>query len=147
LPEEQRPRVTLSTEYAGRTYGWEGRIIRTEAEVDLKSRMVNLVARIDNNAQETPLSIGMYVEAEIEGLLAPDIVVLPRSSLRNGNRVLVIDEQNRLQYREVELLRLYRDEVLIKTGLQADERVCLSAIQTVVEGMPVNPIIEEEQGG
>ncbi len=142
LPESERPLVTMTTQYAGQSYRWEGQIIRTESQVDLKSRMVNLVARIDNNAQETPINIGMYVEAEIEGLLASNIVVLPRNSLRNGNQVLVIDDDNRLHYRDVELLRLYRDEVLIKSGLQANERVCLSAIQTVVEGMKVNPIME-----
>jgi hypothetical protein len=75
-------------------------------------------------------------------LVAQDIVVLPRNSLRNGNRVLVVDEDNRLHYRTIEPLRLHQDEVLIKSGLEAGERVCISPLQTAIEGMSVNPIVK-----
>jgi len=142
LPESQRPGVTLHADYAGQRYTWSGEIIRTESEIDLKSRMVNVVARIDNNAQPAPLNVGMYVEADIEGVLVNDVVVLPRNTLRNGNQVLVIDNENRMHYRTVELLRLYQDEVLIKSGLEANERVCTTTIQTVVDGMLVDPLID-----
>jgi multidrug efflux pump subunit AcrA (membrane-fusion protein) len=142
LPESQRPRVTLEADYAGQRHTWSGEIIRTESEIDLKSRMVNVVARIDNNAQPAPLNVGMYVEADIQGVLVNDVVVLPRNTLRNGNQVLVIDDENRLHFRTVELLRLYQDEVLIKSGLEANERVCTTTIQTVVDGMLVDPLIE-----
>ncbi len=141
LPESERPAVRLQADYGGRSYEWSGEVIRMESEIDMKSRMINLVARIDNNAQSAPLNIGMYVEAKIEGMLAENIVVLPRSTLVNGNQVLVIDDENRLHYREVELLRLQRDEVLVKSGLEASERVCISSIQTVVDGMTVSPVM------
>jgi hypothetical protein len=68
--------------------------------------------------------------------------VLPRNSLRNGNRVLVVDDDDRLRFRTIEPLRLHRDEVLIKSGLKAGERVCISPLQTAIEGMPVNPIVD-----
>ena len=44
-----------------------------------------------------PLSIGLFVSAEIEGLAANNIVVLPREALRNNNQVLVVDKENRLR--------------------------------------------------
>ena len=73
---ETRPRVELSANYAGREYTWQGEIVRTEAEIDMKSRMVHFIARVDNDAQETPLAVGLYVEAEIAGnpYLAGDAV-------------------------------------------------------------------------
>jgi RND family efflux transporter MFP subunit len=142
LPVEARPAVRLHADFAGRTYSWDGEIIRTEAEIDMKSRMVHVVARVENETQETPLSVGMYVEADIEGVLAENIVVLPRNALRNGNQVLVVDADDKLRFRQVTPLRLYGDQVLIQAGLEAGERVCISPIQTAIDGMPVNTIDE-----
>jgi RND family efflux transporter MFP subunit len=142
LPLDAQPRVILSAEYAGRKLTWEGRIVRTESQIDTASRMVHVIARVSNANQEVPLSVGLFVKADIEGLLAQDIVVLPRNSLRNGNRVLVVDDDDRLRFRTIEPLRLHQDEVLIKGGLEAGERVCISPLQTAIEGMPVNPITE-----
>ncbi len=144
LPPDQQPDVTLTAEYAGRTLSWQGKIVRTEAQIDTSSRMVHVIARVSNEEQDVPLNVGLFVNAEIEGLLVEDVVVLPRNALRNGNRVLVVDDDNRLHYRSIEPLRLYRDQVLIQSGLETGERVCISPLQTAIEGMPVNPITDEE---
>ena len=142
LPVDKQPNVTLRAEYAGQKLTWHGKIVRTEAQIDTASRMVHVIARVDNDQQAVPLSVGLFVNAEIEGLLVDDIVVMPRNAMRNGNRVLVVDDENHLRYRDVELLRLFGDEVLIKGGLQAGERVCISPLQTAIEGMPVEPLLE-----
>jgi len=143
LPLDQQPNVTLSAEYAGRILTWQGKIVRTEAQIDTSSRMVHVVARVSNDEQDVPLNVGLFVNAEIEGLLVDDVVVMPRNALRNGDRVLVVDADNRLHYRDIDKLRLYRDEVLIRGGLEAGERVCISPLQTAIEGMPVQPVPEE----
>lgn len=142
LPETMQPNVTLTTEYAGRQLTWQGKIVRTEAEIDISSRMVQLVARVPNTNEGTPLSVGLFVEAEIEGLSAENIVVLPRAALRNDNQVLVVDEENKLRFRPIETLRLYQDNVLVAGGLDQGERVCVSPIQTPIDGMTVNPVLD-----
>ena len=142
LPESMQPNVTLTTEYAGRQLTWQGKIVRTEAEIDISSRMVQLVARVPNTDEGTPLSVGLFVEAEIEGLSAENIVVLPRAALRNDNQVLVVDEENKLRFRPIETLRLYQDNVLVAGGLDQGERVCVSPIQTPIDGMTVNPVLD-----
>jgi RND family efflux transporter MFP subunit len=137
------PKATLRALYGGREHEWDARIVRTEAEIDAQSRMVHLVARVNNAGVRAesapPLRVGQFVRADIEGRSADHIVVLPRSAIRNDNRVLIVDEQDRLQYREVDLLRVYRDKAYITAGLAAGERVCVSPLQTVVEGMRVRP--------
>lgn len=135
-----QPDVTLTAYYAGRDLTWKGKVVRTEAEIDSRSRMVNVVARVPSEGQEVPLSVGLFVEAEIQGALASEVVVLPRSALRNDGQVLIVDSDNRLRFRDVELLRLHRDEVLIRSGLTAGERVCVSPLQTAVDGMAVEAI-------
>ncbi|MFN2166357.1 MAG: efflux RND transporter periplasmic adaptor subunit, partial [Anaerolineae bacterium] len=148
LPEDLQPAVTLSAEYAGQQLEWHGRIVRTEAQIDTMSRMVHVVARVANDDQPVPLSVGLFVNAEIQGLVAEDVVVLPRTALRENNNVLVVDPDDRLRFRKVEPLRLYQDEVLIKHGLKAGERVCISPLQTAVDGMPVNPMpVPESDSG
>lgn len=142
LPLDAQPHVTLTADYAGQPLTWNGRIVRAEAQIDVKSRMVHVVARINNAAQATPLSVGLFVDAEIEGRRAEDVVVLPRSALREGSRVLIVDAQDKIRFRDVTPLRLWGDNVLIQGGIESGERVCISPIQTAIDGMPVAPIDE-----
>lgn len=146
--EEDSPKVILSTLYAGKQYQWQGRLVRTEAEIDLKSRMINVIARVESsqNSDQPPLPIGLFVHAEIEGRWVENIVSLPRAAMRNGNQVLIVDDESRLRFRDVELLRFDRDEVLIKSGLKPGELVNISPIQTVIDGMKVKPILQDHKG-
>ena len=143
IPQEFQPEVTLTAQYAGQTLEWKGYIVRSEAEIDVSSRMVQLVARVESTSNPVPLSIGLFVSAEIQGLAAKNVVVLPREALRNDNQVLVVDDENRLRFRKIETLRLYQDDLLVQAGLEAGERVCISPLQTAIEGMVVNPVINE----
>ena len=143
IPKEFQPEVTLKAQYAGQTLKWQGSIVRSEAEIDVSSRMVQLVARVDSSSNPVPLAIGLFVSAEIQGLAAKNIVVLPREALRNNNQVLVVDEENKLRFRKISMLRLYQDDLLVKGGLNAGERVCISPLQTAIEGMVVNPVINQ----
>ncbi len=142
--EATAPRVTLHALYAGREYAWQARLVRTEAEIDAKSRMVHVVAQVNNvdavASDQPPLRVGQFVRADIEGRSVDAIVVLPRAAIRNDNRVLVVDAEDRLRYRDVRLMRVYRDKAFVTDGLEAGERVCVSPLQTVVEGMRVETI-------
>lgn len=146
--EEDSPSVILSAFYGGKYYQWQGRLVRTEAEIDMKSRMINVIARVDSsqNLDQPPLPIGLFVKAEIEGRWVDNIVTLPRAAMRNGNQVLVVDNESRLRFRDVELFRFDQDEVLIKAGLKPGELVNISPIQTVVDGMKVQPVRQDRKG-
>ncbi|MCP5178757.1 MAG: efflux RND transporter periplasmic adaptor subunit [Pseudomonadales bacterium] len=140
LPESERPKVTLKAEFAGRKLEWEGAIVRTDAQIDLSSRMVYLIARVNNQPGVAPLTVGLFVDAVIEGLTVDNTYSLPRSALRDGNRLLMVDADDTLRYRSVEPFRLFEDQVVLKDGLNAGDRVCISPMLTVVEGTHVNPV-------
>ncbi|MGD2167289.1 MAG: efflux RND transporter periplasmic adaptor subunit [Gammaproteobacteria bacterium] len=142
MPPDFAPSVALTAEYAGKTHTWTGYLARTEAQIDPGSRMVYAIARVRADAADQVASppVGLFVQAEIEGIAEDNIVVLPRSALRDANQVLVVDTENRLHFRKVEILRVYRDEVYVSAGLEMGERVSISPLQTVVEGMRVQPI-------
>lgn len=142
LPKSQQPRVKLTASYAGRQLIWEGTIVRTESQIDLNSRMVHVIANVINNEQTVPLSVGLFVNAEIEGLLVENIVSLPRTALRNNDQILIVDNENRIRFRKIDPLRLHKDQVLVQGGIEAGEIVCLSPLQTAIDGMLVNPVKE-----
>ena len=155
LDEEEGPEVRLSARFAGVDREWIGRIVRSEGEIDARSRMVHVVARVEDPygtqsadheapASRAPLAVGLFVQAEIDGPLLEDVLVVPRSAMRGGDDILVVDAQDRLFTRAAQVLRIDRDDVLLRADLAPGERICLSPLQIVVDGMQVRPI---EEGG
>ena len=142
------PRVILRSTFGGKEYSWRGRVVRTEGEIDPRTRMVHAVAQVSNpygrgeDPDRPPLAVGMFVEAEIMGRKVKGVVVLPRAALRGENQVLVVDSEDRLHFRSVEVLQADRREAVVKSGLQEGERVCLTLLDTVVDGMKVQTLEE-----
>jgi RND family efflux transporter MFP subunit len=144
------PAVRLRARFAGREREWTGRVVRTEGEIDPRSRMVHVVARVENPYQadaegggsKAPLAVGLFVQAEIDGPSIDDVIIVPRYAMRDDSHVLVVDAEDRLRTRAVEVLRIDRDDVLIRGALDAGERICISPIQIVIEGMRVKPVDE-----
>jgi hypothetical protein len=85
------------------------------------------------------LAVGLFVEAEIAGKTFEDIIRVPRNVLRDDGTVLIVDSEDRLRFSEVEVLRLESESVYLASGLRSGERVCLSVLDAVVEGMHVRP--------
>ncbi len=141
--QQAGPAVTLSADFAGRRYSWQGRIVRTEGEIDPVSRMVHVVAEVadpyapGSDPTRPPLAVGMFVEAEITGRRVDDVVVLPWAALNGRDQVLIVDDDGRLRYRQVDILRSTSENVLVQGGLAAGERVSISALDAVIEGMAV----------
>lgn len=153
IPEDEAPKVILKGMYGGQEHHWYGKMVRTEASIDPNSNTVLSIIRVtqptvkdtaagESSWQEIPLPIGLFVQAEISGKQVNDLIALPRSVVRNGNQVLIVDAENKMFYREVEIFRLEDDRVLISGGLLPGERICTSPIQAVVNGMTVQPVAE-----
>jgi len=139
------PLVELRAEFAGSEHAWSGRIVRTEGEIDSRSRMVTVVARVEDpyapgredGALRPPLAVGLFVSAEIAGISVPDAYVLPRSALHGDSDVFVVDGESRLRLRSVEVLRREREQIVVRDGLHEGDRVCISPMPGGVDGMKV----------
>ncbi|MAE76571.1 MAG: efflux transporter periplasmic adaptor subunit [Planctomycetes bacterium] len=137
------PRAQLSARFAGKDIEWKGRVSRIEDEVDPRTQMVHLIIDVldpyarQSDTPRPPLPFGLFVEARIQGRRIPGVVELPRRALRGAGHVWVIDESNRLRERPVKILRTERDHVLISAGVSDGEHVCISAIETFIDGMSV----------
>lgn len=153
LPIERAPSVTVSGTYGGIEHQWEGKLVRIEAAIDANSNTVQTIIRVTQPSsplqwstveeeQVIPLPIGLYVHADIKGRTVDNLITLPRSVIRNNNQVLVVDAENKMFFRDVEIFRLEEENVLISAGVLPGERICISPIQAVVDGMSVQPIQE-----
>ncbi len=144
------PQVTVRTTFAGATHAWEGRIVRTESEIDPVSRMVHVVAEVMDpyrpgpDPNRPPLAVGMYVDAEIEGRRFDQIAVIPRSALRGRDQVMVVDDDSRMRFRTIEILRLTTTSIYAPQGLRDGERVAITTVDSPTEGMLVQVTNDEE---
>jgi RND family efflux transporter MFP subunit len=139
------PEVVLRAQFGGVAHQWRGRVVRTEGEIDTRSRMVNVIAAVDDpygsTADQPPLAVGLFVEAEILGKVLDGVVVAPRAAMRDHDHILVVDAEDRLRLRRAEVIRRERrDIVLDPRTFQAGDRVITSAIETAVDGMLVRPV-------
>ncbi|MCA9511411.1 MAG: efflux RND transporter periplasmic adaptor subunit [Myxococcales bacterium] len=153
------PVVRLHAEFAGAMRSWEGEVVRTEGELDPRSRMVHVVARVADpygiargDADATPLSVGLFVDAEILGREVRDVFVLPRTALRGESRMYVVDGDGALRIRDVDVLRIEGEQVVVGGGLAPGDRVCTSPLAAAVDGMAVRvqgeaPVAAAADGG
>jgi multidrug efflux pump subunit AcrA (membrane-fusion protein) len=84
-----------------------------------------------------PLVSGLFVEADITGRAIDDVILLPRGALQRDDRLLIVDDDGRLRFREVEILRRSRERIVVGAGLEPGERVCMSQLDAVTDGMRV----------
>ncbi len=138
-----RSHVRLTAEGSGIAGSWDAEIIRTEGVIDEASRVVYAVARVVEPygvlgvSRQTPLRVGTFVRAEIQGLEANDVVVLPRSVLRTNDTVLIANRENELEIRQVDVFRAEPESVYISEGIGDGERVIVTAIDAPIPGTRV----------
>jgi multidrug efflux pump subunit AcrA (membrane-fusion protein) len=90
-----------------------------------------------NDSSRPPLAVGMFVEAEVLGRVLSGAVILPRDAIRGSDTVYVIDSDNKLYSRTVDIFKRERERVFVRSGLEDGERVCISPIEVVIDGMEV----------
>lgn len=139
------PVVHFSATVGNKERHWEGRIVRTSASVDDQTRMINAIAEVEDpyglgSDGGAPLAVGLFVSAEIAGVSSQTALVMPRLALRNANKAYVINDENRLEIRALEVLSTSEDRVLVTKGLQPGEKVVTSTLPAPVEGMEVQAI-------
>ena len=133
--------VDVSADFAGAEHHWKGRAVRLGGAVDSHSRLVSVVVEIPNpyerSGNRPPLIEGMFVDVLFSSEPPAGSVVIPRTALRPGNQVWVIDEKRKLRIRQVQVARAGIDQAIITDGLASGDRICTSNLQYVTDGMSV----------
>jgi hypothetical protein len=84
---------------------------------------------------DLPLLLGSFVDVSIGAQPIDNAIRLPRVALRNGRNVYVMNDDNLLEIREVQIVWTEPDAVLVTGGLGPEERVVTSRISTPVPNM------------
>tara|TARA_Y100001970_G_scaffold112391_1_gene140247 strand:+ start:701 stop:1855 length:1155 start_codon:yes stop_codon:yes gene_type:complete len=137
VPFSKQPGMTLTSSFAGFTQTWNGKILRSAAEIDSRTRMLSVIGQVPakpSKQSTLPIKVGMFVNASIEGRSFNDIFVIPREKVRDGE-VWVLNNEGILNKREVSVLRYEKDKALISNGFETGDKVLLTRLDVLVEGM------------
>ena len=137
--------VDFSAVVAGKTQHWQGKLVRLDASIDPSTRMLYASAVVldpygkNTSNQGMPMAVGLFVEAKITGREINDAHIIPRSALRAGNIVFVI-ENNMLRVRSVTVAHSSPERAVISSGLEVGEQVITSPIRNPVQGMALSAV-------
>lgn len=100
------------------------------AYVEQRTRMQQVVAIIEdpylvetgNGFPEARLKFGSFVEAELPGLLLQDVYAIPQYLL-DDNKIWLINEEEQLQSREIEVLSEEQEMVYVRGEIDDGERL------------------------
>ncbi len=143
LDPSEQALVQIKSFYKGKNQTWIGRLERVDGVIDPVTRMINLIAVFKNDFIETDkpnLPIGLFVEAQIDGIILKDIFSIPVNAISENNEVYIVNNENELVSRQLSLLKKYSDFVIVKDGLKAGERVVISKLSSASNGIKVNPV-------
>ena len=150
-PDGVFPVVEIQYETGNDNQVWKGTIVRTDASIDLRSRMLYAVAEFRDPYLSPvtngfpPLEVGRFVEAKILGKILDDVVALPRHCIYRSNQILTVSRENAIHFSGIEIVQL-KDELVLVRGVPEGTRIVLSPITDPYEGMliiPLPPVIAE----
>lgn len=127
----------------------EGNVLHAIANIDDTTRMGRVLVAVSDPLGlangEPALLLGDHVRIELEAGELENVVVVPRSVLRDNNTVWVLGpatddgvaNQFILDVRPVDVAWKDTKQVFIKDGLEAGERLVVSPLGAAIDGMPV----------
>ncbi len=148
------PEVILSAVQRGKMQQWSGRIVRSEGVVDENTRVTYAVVRIEDpyrrhasDTESTPLPVGTFVSAAVAGNSAENVIRVPRSVIRGNGQIVVVNDDNRLEIRDVDILRSDSTHAYLSGGVAAGERIAVTSIENPINGMRVRTGDADEDAG
>jgi RND family efflux transporter MFP subunit len=142
-PDDPRPGapVTVRAEFAGDRHRWAGRAVRLGGAVDRQSRLVPVVVEVvdpyRSEGDRPPLVEGMFVEVIFAEPAPEGAVAIPRAGLRPGGKAWLVDADGILSIREIRVARAGVEQAVVTGGLNPGDRICISNLQYVTDGMQV----------
>lgn len=124
--------VNLSNKNGDR---WKGRIKRIGSYVNPSTQSISVFIGIDNTKNGPKAYDGLYLQAEIIGNEAYDVVEIPRSALFDLNKIYLVEE-NQLKQRQV-IIEKFNEETIIVSGLKDGDQVVPEPVINARENMPV----------
>ncbi|MFK7976694.1 MAG: efflux RND transporter periplasmic adaptor subunit [Halioglobus sp.] len=148
-----QPPITLRARFGNREWEWAGAIVRTDALIDVSSRLVYAVAEVQKpfapsaDGQRPPLSPGLFVKVSVAGRALDGVTEIARSAVSTDGTVMVVDDEGLARARVVQVLESDAQRVWLQ-GLAEGERVIVRHSAPVITGMIVEvnePVSDKDQ--
>jgi RND family efflux transporter MFP subunit len=129
----------------GSAYPQAGRIDFVSARIDPTTDSLTVRAIVPNDfshGRDGTLVPGQYVPVRVILGEQPDALLIPQAALvqtQAGNQVLVVDQDDKVASRNVEVGPAYQGQWVIRSGLQPGERVIVEGLQKARPGLVVAP--------
>ncbi|MCU8523468.1 HlyD family secretion protein, partial [Vibrio vulnificus] len=126
---------------------WPAKVARVSETVDANQATAGVILEIKQDYRELnptslpPLVNGMFVRAYIEGQANPNWVI-PERAL-HGNKIYLMDEQNRLRIVPVTVLFRRDNQVVIDGELSHGQKLIVNDLLPAIEGMQLKEASSE----
>lgn len=139
-------RVEIRSDLGGEE-SWDAVLVRTEGAIDETARQLHVIAQIDDpfgrdNEDQTPIKIGQYVTARLEGKTVPAALVIPNNTIYQGSYVYIV-EDGVLRRRDIEIAWQNDLEAIIGAGLQPGDNLVMTPLGQVTSGIRVSVVGEQ----
>jgi hypothetical protein len=96
----------------------------------------------EKNAREE-LFLGTFVDVSIHGGLLKDVFMIPRTAIHDKDMVWIMDKDNLLRIKNIQVVRYEREHALVKDSLKNGDRIVLTNLTGAADGMKLR-IAQEE---
>ncbi len=128
----------------------EGRVARLISELDNTTRtaqvMIEIADPLDPPDGGLPLLPGAFVEVTLAGPTLAGVYAIPREAIVGERDVWVVDGEQRLRRRSVQIAWRDREFVYATSGLEAGARVLASELPYPIDGMEVRAVDRAPEG-
>jgi multidrug efflux system membrane fusion protein len=140
--QDHLPVVLFEGELGGKTFTWEGKLVRSEGAFDSSTRMLYVVAKLDNpfvSSQQLPaLRVGQFLRAKIEGTQLTNVYAIPRRAVSQSN-MIAIAENGLLQKRLIKPLWTDAQSVVISASSMLGDVNNYSAVISSADQLILTP--------
>ncbi|MFA5624859.1 MAG: efflux RND transporter periplasmic adaptor subunit [Bradymonadales bacterium] len=137
-------------EIGEKTVKRRGQIHSLMGSVDKLGRMLQILIQVEDplgEPKEYPLLIGSFVRVQLKAIKAVKAIALPRALIREGNKVHVCNNENRLEIRDIEIVYKNKDFAYVTSGIESGEKIVSTLMTAPVDGRKLRIVGEEGRPG
>ncbi len=149
--ERIRVPVEISWGPRQRKWTWLGRVTRVSGTLDPNTQMLRVIVEVSRPYEgvqpglRPALLPDAFCRATVYGATVDDVVVIPRTALRDDQVYLL--REGRLEIAQVDVLAREEDRAVIGSGIEPGDRVILSDLPLASPGMRLRGKVEENPVG
>ncbi len=121
-----------------------GKVLSLAPDLEERGRLAILyvtvkdpLCRLPENREKPKVLIGSFVTAEIQGIQIKSAIAIKRDYVHEMDSIWLMDSDDRLSIRKIDIAAKNSDYVFITDGLTGDERIITSSLSTPVPGTPL----------